>query len=995
MVQTYRLVRGGRIDRSKPIAMRFNGKELEAFAGDTVASALLANGIHFAARSFKFHRPRGVFSHGSEEPNALLSVDRGGGRIDPNNSASAIEAVDGLSLRSQNHWPSLQFDVGAVNGALSPLFVAGFYYKTFMWPRSFWDRVYEPAIRAAAGLGRAPLTPDPDRYQHTHAHCDVLVVGAGPAGLAAALAASEAGKRVILADEQAEMGGALLHELTSTIDGKSAWAWLEDTLARLASRGTVTLLPRTTAFGYYNHNHVGLVQRVTDHLADPHPDLPRERLWQVRAREVVLATGSHERPLVFAGNDRPGIMLAESLRVFVNRYGVVPGQRALIVTSGASAYTAAADLKAVGIDVAVVDARPHNDCAVEAAALRAAGCEVLAGHTVLGSRGRGRVSGLIVAPVDDSGKVGARRILPCDCVGLSGGWTPAVHLFSQSRGRLGFDAAIDAFVPGTSVQAERSAGAARGTYQLTACLGEGWNAGAAAAGLARGRRFTASASRTGFRPFRRLPTDGANGRGRAFVDLQNDVTVKDIELAVREGFESIEHVKRYTTTGMATDQGKTSNMNALGLVAETLGKPMAEIGTTTFRLPYTPVTFAALAGPNRGRLFDPSRTTPTHDWAVAAGASFEDVGLWKRARCFPLQGEDMDAAVARECRAVRTRAGIFDASTLGKIEVVGPDAAEFLNRLYTNAFTRLEPGRCRYGLMLKEDGYILDDGVVARLARDRFHVTTTTGGAARVLQHMEDYLQTEWPNLQVYLTSITEQYAVIALQGPKAREILTPLVDGIDLGREAFPHMSLRIGSVCGVPCRLFRVSFTGELGYELNVPSDYGQPVWEAVIERGQAFGITPYGTESMHVLRAEKGFIVVGQETDGTVTPDDVGLAGLIAGSKTDFVGCRSLARPDLVSPGRRQLVGLMTEDAQGVLEEGAQIVADPAEPIPMRMLGHVTSSYWSPNCGRSIALALIAAGRSLIGRRLYATTPTGFAEVRVCNPIFVDRKGERVHA
>ena len=586
-------------------------------------------------------------------------------------------------------------------------------------------------------------------------------------------------------------------------------------------------------------------------------------------------------------------------------------------------------------------------------------------------------------------------VLSCDCVGLSGGWTPAVHLFSQSRGRLIFDAAIDAFTPGTSVQAERSAGAARGTYQLQACLEEGWAAGAAAAGRESVHAFEASASRTGFRPVRIMPGCEGRRRGRAFVDLQNDVTAGDIGLAVREGFEAIEHVKRYTTTGMATDQGKTSNMAALGLVADALERPVPEVGTTTFRPPYTPVTFGAFAGASRGKLLDPVRTTPMHGWAVAHGALFEDVGLWQRARYFPGHGEDMHAAVNRECTAVRTRAGIFDASTLGKIEVVGPDAAEFLDRLYTNAFTRLEPGRCRYGLMLKEDGYIFDDGVVARLARDRFHVTTTTGGAARVLQHMEDYLQTEWPNLQVYLTSITEQYAVMALQGPKAREILTPLVDGIDLGREAFPHMSLRVGSVCGVPCRLFRVSFTGELGYELNVPSDYGQPVWEAVIERGQAFGITPYGTESMHVLRAEKGFIVVGQETDGTVTPDDMGLAGLIAGSKTDFVGCRSLARPDLVARGRRQLVGLMTEDAQGVLEEGAQIVADPAEPIPMRMLGHVTSSYWSPTCGRSIALALIAAGRSLIGRRLYATTPTGFAEVRVCNPIFFDRNGERVHA
>ena len=864
-----------------------------------------------------------------------------------------------------------------------------------MWPRSFWDRVYEPAIRAAAGLGRAPSEPDPDRYQHAHAHCDVLVVGAGPAGLAAALAASESGKRIMLVDEQAEMGGALLHELTSTIDGKSAWAWLEDAVARLKSRENVTLLPRTTAFGYYNHNHLGLVQRVTDHLAKPHPDLPRERLWQVRAGEVVLATGAHERPLVFAGNDRPGIMLAESLRVFVNRYGVVPGQRAVIVTSGASAYAAAADLKAVGIEVTVVDARSHNDCAVEAAALRAAGCEVLAGHTVLGSRGRKHVSGLIVATVGASGAVGARRILPCDCVGLSGGWTPAVHLFSQSRGKLGFDAAIDAFIPGTSAQAERSAGAARGTYQLLACLAEGWSAGAAAAGLARQRKFTASASRTGFQPIRMLPTDAAKERGRAFVDLQNDVTAKDIRLAVREGFESIEHVKRYTTTGMATDQGKTSNMSALGLVAEALDKSVAETGTTTFRPPYTPVTFAALVGPNRGGLFDPIRTTPIHDWAVARGAVFEDVGLWKRARCFPLPGEDMHAAVARECTAVRMRVGMFDASTLGKIEVAGPDAAEFLNRIYTNAFTRLEPGRCRYGLMLKEDGYIFDDGVVARLARDRFHVTTTTGGAARVLQHMEDYLQTEWPGLEVYLTSITEQYAVIAVQGPKAREVLTPLVGGIDLGNAAFPHMSVRAGTVCGGPCRLFRVSFTGELGYEINVPSDYGQPVWEALIERGRAFDIAPYGTEAMHVLRAEKGFIVVGQETDGTTTPDDVGLAGMIARSKPDFVGCRSLMRPDLVAPGRKQLVGLVVEGGREILEEGAQIVADPAQPIPMRMLGHVTSSYWSASCGRSIALALVAAGRSLIGRRLYATTPAGFAEVGVCNPVFFDRTGARVHA
>jgi sarcosine oxidase, subunit alpha len=974
--------------------MRFNGRVVEAYAGDTVASALLANGIHLVGRSFKYHRPRGLFSHGSEEPNALFSVDRGGGRIDPNNRGTSIEAVDGMGLASQNHWPTLGFDIGAVNALLSPVLVAGFYYKTFMWPRSFWDKLYEPSIRAAAGLGRAPANADPDRYQHAHAHCNVLVVGAGPAGLAAALAASESGKRVFVADEQAAMGGALLHDTTSMIDGKSAWAWLAEALATLGSRENVTLLPRTTAFGYYNHNHIGLLQRVADHLRQPHPDLPRERLWQVRAREVVLATGAHERPLVFADNDRPGIMLAESLRAYVNRYGVAPGRRVVIATSGASAYTAAMDLKTAGLEVTLVDLRPEAECAAEAESLRRAGCEVLTGHTVVGSHGRRRVTGLIVAPVGASGGIGSPRTLSCDCVGLSGGWTPAVHLFSQSRGKLRFDRAIDAFIPGASAQAERSAGAAKGTYPLAACLEEGWAAGAAAARLENARAFAASTSRTGFRPVRIMPGCEAPQRGRAFVDLQNDVTAKDIGLAVREGFESIEHVKRYTTTGMATDQGKTANMTALGLVAEALDKPVPEVGTTTFRPPYTPVTFGALAGASRGKLFDPVRTTPMHDWAVAQGAVLEDVGLWKRARHFPLAGEDMHAAVARECKAVRAHVGVLDASTLGKIEVVGRDAAELLDRMYTNSFKRLEPGRCRYGLMLKEDGYILDDGVVARIAPDRFHVTTTTGGASRVLQHMEDYLQTEWPQLEVYLTSITEHYAVVALQGPKARDVLAPLIEGIDLSAAAFPHMAVRTGTICGVPCRVFRVSFTGELGFEIDVPADYGQAVWETLIERGAAFGITPYGTEAMHVLRAEKGFIIVGQETDGTVTPGDVGLAGLVAMAKADFVGRRSLLRPDLVSPQRKQLVGLLTEDARTVLDEGAQLVADPAQPLPIRMLGHVTSSYWSANCQHSIALALIEAGRSMIGQGLYATTPDGFTPVGVCEPVFFDPKGERVH-
>ncbi|MFG1343384.1 sarcosine oxidase subunit alpha family protein [Xanthobacter autotrophicus DSM 431] len=993
MAQDYRLPRGGRIDRAKPLTFAFNGRTVEGFAGDTVASAMLANGIRLMGRSFKYHRPRGVLTHGADEPNALLKVDRGPGRVDPNNRATVIDAVAGLKVSSQNHWPSLEHDVGAVNNLVSPVLVAGFYYKTFMWPRSFWDKVYEPNIRAAAGLGVAPDAPDADRYVHRNTHCDVLVVGAGPAGLAAALAASEAGKRVILADEQAEMGGSLLHDLSSTIDGKSAADFVAEALATLAARRNVTLLPRTTTFGYYNHNHIVLTERVTDHLAKPDPKLPRERLWQVRAKEVVLATGSHERPLAFADNDRPGIMLAESVRVYVNRYGVAPGRRIVFATNGASAYRAAADAKAAGLDVTIVDTRPERAIGPERAL--AQGIEILAGHTVVGSTGSKAVTGLIVAPVTAGKGVGARRTLACDCVGVSGGWTPAVHLFSQSRGKLVFREEIDAFVPGTSAQAERSAGSAKGTYDLADVLAEGWAAGAEAAGISGTRRFAATpATPTGFVPVRVLPTDGDAKKVRAFLDFQNDVTAKDIRLAVREGFESVEHVKRYTTNGMATDQGKTSNMAALGLISEILEKPVPQVGTTTFRPPYTPVTFGAIIGSARGELFDPIRTAPLHAWAQEHGARFENVSLWRRAWYFPKAGEDLHAAVNRECKAVRAGVGIFDASTLGKIEVVGPDAAEFMNRIYPNAWLKLEPGKCRYGLMLKEDGFIFDDGVVARIADDRFHVTTTTGGAPRVMAHMEDYLQTEWPDLKVYVTSTTEEWAVIALQGPKAREVLAPFVTGIDLSAEAFPHMSVRVGEILGVPTRLMRVSFTGELGYEINVPADHARAVWEALYDHGQRFGITPYGTETMHVLRAERGFIIVGQETDGTVTPEDLGLSGMVSKMKKDFVGKRSLVRPDMALPDRKQLVGLQSLDGRTVLDEGAQVVADTAQPLPMKMLGHVTSSYFSANLGHPIAMALVSGGRARMGETLHVTTPGGFTAVKVVAPVFFDAEGKRVN-
>jgi len=630
---------------------------------------------------------------------------------------------------------------------------------------------------------------------------------------------------------------------------------------------------------------------------------------------------------------------------------------------------------------------------------RAAGLRVLGGSTICASSGRRRVSSVDIAPVLPDGSVGKRERLACDLVAMCGGFTPSIHLFSQSRGRPRFDEALDAFLPDVSAERERSAGACRGVWGMREAMADGQAAGADAARAAVGGGLGQAPAavplpreRDGGR-LEPLPHHRPPGRVKAFVDFQNDVTAKDVKLAVREGFRSIEHIKRYTTTGMATDQGKTSNMNALGIAAEALGKPLPEIGLTTFRMPYTPVTFGIFAGSARGELFDPARQTPTHDWAAARGAVFEDVGQWKRARYFPQAGEGMHAAVARECRAVRESVGIFDASTLGKIEIVGPDAAEFLNRVYVNPWTKLEPGRCRYGIMLREDGSILDDGVVGRLAPDRFHVTTTTGGAAQVLNVMEDYLQTEWSELDCWLTSTTEQWAAIAVQGPNARKIIERLVEDVDLSAAAMPHMSVREGRICGVPMRLFRVSFTGELGFEINVAADCGRAVWEAIFDAGFSRVITPYGTEAMHVLRAEKGYVIVGQDTDGTVTPDDAGLSWAIGKAKKDFVGKRSLARPAMADPKRKQLVGLSTENPRTLLEEGAQIVADAKQPIPMRMIGHVTSSYYSAALDRSIALAMVSAGRRRIGETLQVPMPDGAIAVKVVKPVFYDPEGKRL--
>jgi sarcosine oxidase subunit alpha len=984
----YRLPAGGRIDRARPLHFTFDGKPYTGYVGDTLASALLANGVHLVGRSFKYHRPRGILAAGADEPNALVGVGSTPSAYTPNLRATQVELHDGLVAESQNRFPSLRFDAGAINDLLWPFIPAGFYYKTFLWPNRAWTRLYEPIIRRAAGLGRAPTAPDDAHYAQRYAHCDVLVVGGGPAGLAAARAAMAAGASVILCDEQSEFGGSLLASPTAWVEGVPAAQWLTSTLAALAASGQVTLLSRTTAFGYYPHNMLGLAQRLTDHA--PAADMPRERLWQVRAANVIVAAGAHERPLVFPDNDRPGIMLADAARSYATRYGVKPGNRAVIVTAHDSGYRAALELAEAGTAIAAIaDLRP-DPLGPYAAQARAAGLPIRASATVCGTQGRLRVSAVDIATIHH-GKVGARDRIACDLLLMAGGWTPSLHLFSQSRGSIAWHDSAGAFLPDQPAEATLTAGACRGVFDLAAAVQDGQSAGAHAAGLPAAAAPAPIAERG---QLGALPAGRKTGRVRAFVDFQNDATAKDIQLAVREGFRSIEHIKRYTTTGMATDQGKSSNINALAIAAGALDVPLPQIGLTTFRPPYTPVSFGSFAGRARGTLFEPVRTTPIHAWAEANGAVFEDVALWKRARYFPAAGEDMHQAVARECRAVRGAAGMFDASTLGKIEVVGPDAAEFLNRLYINSWTRLAIGACRYGVMLREDGTIMDDGVIGRIAADRFHVTTTTGGAAAVLQHMEDYLQTEWPGLKVWLTSTTEQWAVIAVQGPAARRILAPLVDGIDLSPAAMPHMSLREGLVCGVTARLFRVSFTGELGFEVNVPAGHGQAVWQAIMAAGAAHGITPYGTETMHVLRAEKGYIIVGQDTDGTVTPEDAGLAWAIGKAKPDFVGKRSLARAGMAAPDRKQFVGLASLDGKTVLEEGAQIVADPAAPLPMPMLGHVSSAYASATLGHPIALAMLSGGRSRLGETLHVPMPGGAVAVRVVNPVAYDPEGARLH-
>ncbi len=998
MTQPWRLPYGGIVDRAQSLPFEFDGVRYEGLAGDTLASALIANGIHLVGRSFKYHRPRGILASGADEPNALVQLSHGA-RCEPNVRATTQELYAGLVAASQNRWPSLSFDIGAIGNLAARLIPAGFYYKTFMWPPTprWWLR-YERVIRRAAGMGRAPRLPDPDTYEHQHAHCDVLVIGAGPAGLAAARAAAGAGARVLLCDEHPVAGGGITGA-TATIDGVDAATWVAGVISGLTGAPDVTLLPRTTAFGYYDGNLIGLIERVTDHLPAYPSWASRQRLWKVRAKSVVLATGAHERGIAYANNDLPGTLLAGAAHAYVLRYAVRPGSRAVVFTNNDSAYATALALHGAGVQVAaIVD--PRSGMALEGAlphAAREAGLPIRAKSVVVGALGQRRVAAVEVAPLAGGG---THRI-DCDLVAMSGGWNPAVHLHSQSRGKLRYDDALATFVPDGSPAAIAPVGAANGRCELAEALAEGHAAGLAAA--------TRSGVHTGTPPPSPQTAPTASGAplplwsvaastkgSKRFVDWQNDVTVDDIALAAREGYRSVEHLKRYTTLGMGTDQGKVSNIVGLALLSAQLGLPIAKVGTTTFRPPYTPVTLGAFPGIATGAHIEPTRQSAMHDWHVAHGARFVNAGLWKRPHSYPRAGESADDAAFREARNVRTNVGIVDVSTLGKIELQGRDVAEFLNRVYVNRWDTLPVGRCRYGVMLREDGIVFDDGTTSRLASSHYLMTTTTVNDGNVVQHLERLLQIDWPELEVFVASVTEQWSAAALSGPAARYVLAKVVD-VDVSNDAFPFLAVgacKVRTATGlVPGRIFRMSYSGELAYEIHVPADRGRAMWKAVLAAGAEYGIMPYGTEAMGTLRIEKGHVVIGAEADGRTTAADLGLGDLVSTTK-EFVGRHLMSRPALTARDRWQLVGLATLD-NAPLPRAAKIVVDPDRASPNPALGHVTSWCRSPSVDAWIALALLADGRARHGETLWAVSPLTDTRVRVQvgPPCFLDAKGERL--
>jgi sarcosine oxidase subunit alpha len=985
-----RLATGGRlIDRTTPQDFTFNGKQMRGYLGDTLAAALLANDQMLMGRSFKYHRPRGVIGSGVEEPNALVNLGLGA-RLEPNQRATTTELFNGLTATSQNHWPSLDFDVGFLNNYVARLLPAGFYYKTFIHPRAFWKHVFEPIIRQSAGLGRAPTEMDADRYEHVYAFCDVLVAGGGIAGLQAALTAATAGQRVIVMEQTPHWGGRAPVD-GDVIDGQPAEAWVAATVATLAGMPNVTLRPRTTVAGIYDHGYVLADERTADHT--PGDGRPRQRLWRLRCGQIIAATGAIERPLAFAGNDIPGVMLASAVRDYAVNWAVSSGDRTVVVTNNDDAYLTAIALKQAGLEVPVIlDARPQALGDLPSRA-RALGIRIETGKAIASVKGGKRVTGVSVCVQAGEGAV--LEEIACDVVAMSGGWSPVVHLYSHCGGKLLWDDALAAFVPDTARPPINHDG-----RPMVVCVGAAAGVFGADAALEQakdvctgGVQGVYSQQTNAIMPVWVMPQGAATKlRSKMWLDYQNDVKVSDVQLAAREGYESVEHTKRYTTLGMATDQGKLSNINGLAVLAGALNTTIPQVGTTTFRPPYTPVTIGALAGEARGEIFQPLRRTPMHEIHEKSAAYFEPVGLWRRPYCYPQPGESHADAVAREVNNTRQALGMLDASTLGKIVVKGPDAGRFLDMLYTGVMSTLPIGKCRYGLMCNEQGFLSDDGVVARLDEDTWLCHTTSGGADRIHGWMEDWLQCEWWDWQVYTANLTEQYAQVAVVGPNARKLLQAL-GGMDISRESLPFMGWADGVLAGFPVRVYRISFSGELSYEIAVPASQGAAFWRACAEAGKSFGAMPYGTEALHVMRAEKGFIMIGDETDGTVIPQDLGLSWAISKKKADFLGKRGQERTYLANLDRWQLVGFETLDGS-VIPDGAYVVAEGSNANGQRnTMGRVTSTYHSPTLNRGIAMGLLHNGPNRLGEVFdFNTVAGGTVKAKVVDQVFVDKSGDK---
>jgi heterotetrameric sarcosine oxidase alpha subunit len=986
----HRLRTGGLVDRSRPISFRFDGRSHRGLAGDTLASALIANGVRLVGRSFKYHRPRGILTAGPEEPNALMEL-RTGARREPNSKATAVELYEGLEAESQNRWPSLRFDLMAANQLFSPLLVGGFYYKTFMWPAGLWEKFYEPLIRRAAGLGRASGLPDPDRYESATAYCDVLVIGAGPAGLAAALAAGRSGARVILCEDDFSLGGRLLSERYD-VDGRPGHVWAEGVEAELASLPEVRIFRRTQVFGTYDSGTYGAVERVSDHLPVPPAHQPRQRLWRIVAKRCVNAMGAIERPLVFGGNDRPGVMMASAMRTYVNRFAAAPGRRVAVFTTTDDGWQTAADLGAAGISVeAIIDPRPEVGAQLLLKASRA-GARPLLGATVRDADGGHSLRNIEV-------RRGADLIrIEVDALAVSGGWNPQVALTTHTGAKPRWSEKLPTFVPDKLPEGMRVAGAANGDFSLGACLRGGMGAG------------TQAAADLGFSAPAAPPPSASDeprevkalwhvteSRNKAFVDLQNDVTAKDVEIAHAEGFRSVEHLKRYTTLGMATDQGKTSNVNGHAMMAALTGRGMAATGTTMSRPPHLPVAIGTFAGPHVGKHFKATRLTAGHDWALTNGATMVEAGQWLRPQWFTSPGDaDWLESVTREVEAVRSAVGICDVSTLGKIDIKGPDAGTFLDRVYINTFSTLPVGKARYGVMLREDGFVMDDGTSARFAPEHFVMSTTTANAAKIMQHLEFCHQVLWPDLDVAMVSVTEQWSQYAVAGPRSRELLQNLFGtSVDLSNEAVPYLACAEFPLGAMTARLFRISFSGELAYEIAVSARYGESLVRALMEAGRDFGVTPYGTEALSVLRIEKGH-VAGNELNGQTTARDLGL-GRMMSTKKDYIGRVLAGRRALIAPDRPSFVGFKPVDPSRRLRAGAHFLRVGAAATAENDEGYMTSVAYSPHVRSWIGLGLLVRGPERIGERVRAYDPVrnGDIEVEVVSPIFVDPEGARLNA